>query len=909
MTDETPAPEAPDADPNSEAASPAPLCPVRSGRRAFLKRAAAGTLGAVLGGAVAGCAGANRSTAAPSREADFRSNWPAGVERPWLGPRYWANPLQDWRLADGRAEMVNASGEDADRNVQLLTHVLTGGSGRFAMRVRAGFADRPGRGRAGFLLGVRGPMDDYRSHAVYGTGLKAGLTARGQLFIGDRRRALSGASFEKTRGAVLEIEAQSPAGGEGYRLVLRARDPETGAAMGRVERDGIAASQLEGLAALLAAFTDAENAENDATGEWGDARVWFEDWRVRGDTVEAHPERTFGPILFNQYTLNRGTLKMTAQLPPVGDADGDAVRLQTQAPGGGGAWDTIAEAPVDALSRTATFRVPGWDDARDVPYRLVYRYRAGGGMKTDHHEGTVRRDPVDQDDLVVGGLSCRYRETFPHRRVAEGVRFHDPDLLTFMGDQYYEGSAGGYGLRRGADVDLRRATLDVLRKWILHGWAFGDLMKDRPTITIADDHDVYQGNLWGEGGTTVDRMALHDNGGYIMPPEWINAVQRMQTAHLPEPPDPAPARNGIGVYYTDLVYGRVGFAVLEDRKWKSGPDGLVPAHPGRSDHVEDLSNIDPGALDTPDAELLGARQLRFLDEWTADWRGADMKAAISQTTFSQLPTHHAAGGWPPTTFKYLAADLDTNGWPQHGRDAAVRRLRKGRAFHLGGDQHLPMILHYGLDDFDDAGINFCVPAIASIYPRGFWPSRMPADGQARFEAVEKFQQPAGRYTDGLGNEMTVRAVANPAYDFRQTPPLARQSDRSAGYGIVRFHKPTREITMEAWPIRSDPRGGASEQFAGWPQTVAARQNDGRAAAAHLPPVEVRGATDPVVQVVDEAEGDVLYTQRIRGRSFRPKVFRKSGAYTVRVSRTGGPWQETFEGVRPDGDRATLEVQL
>ena len=40
--------------------------------------------------------------------------------------------------------------------------------------------------------------------------------------------------------------------------------------------------------------------------------------------------------------------------------------------------------------------------------------------------------------------------------------------------------------------------------------------------------------------------------------------------------------------------------------------------------------------------------------------------------------------------------------------------------------------------------------------------------------------------------------------------------------------------------------------------------------------------DPVVQVVDEASGEVLYTLRIVGDRYRPRVFRTGGSYTVVV---------------------------
>ena len=41
-------------------------------------------------------------------------------------------------------------------------------------------------------------------------------------------------------------------------------------------------------------------------------------------------------------------------------------------------------------------------------------------------------------------------------------------------------------------------------------------------------------------------------------------------------------------------------------------------------------------------------------------------------------------------------------------------------------------------------------------------------------------------------------------------------------------------------------------------------------------------TDPVVQIIDEASGEIVYTIRIKGTSFRPKVF-KDGLYTIKLS--------------------------
>src|SRR5713101_6311583 len=106
-------------------------------------------------------------------------------DRPWIGPEYWSNPLQDWRLHNGRIECFVAGG---DRNVFLLTHEVMDQPGALSMRVRLGRLEEDRapleRGFAGFRAGIHGRFNDYRDSAIYGIGLNAGLAADGRLFIG-----------------------------------------------------------------------------------------------------------------------------------------------------------------------------------------------------------------------------------------------------------------------------------------------------------------------------------------------------------------------------------------------------------------------------------------------------------------------------------------------------------------------------------------------------------------------------------------------------------------------------------------------------------------------------------------------------------------------------------------------------
>src|SRR6185295_19409855 len=126
--------------------------------------------------------------AAPATAAEgntaFASRWDTVHDRVWLGPEYWANPLQDWRIAGGRIECINSA---INRNVHLLTRDLGEQPGDLRLSVkigRVGGGALAGAGSAGFRLGIRGPLNEYRNNLIYGQGLDAGFTGDGQIFIG-----------------------------------------------------------------------------------------------------------------------------------------------------------------------------------------------------------------------------------------------------------------------------------------------------------------------------------------------------------------------------------------------------------------------------------------------------------------------------------------------------------------------------------------------------------------------------------------------------------------------------------------------------------------------------------------------------------------------------------------------------
>lgn len=57
----------------------------------------------------------------------------------------------------------------------------------------------------------------------------------------------------------------------------------------------------------------------------------------------------------------------------------------------------------------------------------------------------------------------------------------------------------------------------------MFGWAFGDAMRSCPTVCLPDDHDVFQGNIWGEDSAKMKNITVAESkGGYSEPARMVN---------------------------------------------------------------------------------------------------------------------------------------------------------------------------------------------------------------------------------------------------------------------------------------------------------------------------------------------------------------------------------------------------
>jgi hypothetical protein len=171
---------------------------------------------------------------------------------------------------------------------------------------------------------------------------------------------------------------------------------------------------------------------------------------------------------------------------------------------------------------------------------------------------------------------------------------------------------------------------------------------------------------------------------------------------------------------------------------------------------------------------------------------------------------YRAGEYPPDD--EAKSDYDTNGWPQDKRTLALGSLRKAKALHITGDQHLGSTGQYGLKAHADGPWWVSTPATANIWPRRWMPA---VEGKNRRPGDPKW---LGAFTDGFGNKFTIHAVANPQ-DVDREP--ARLFDRAVGYTITTWDRSAGQVSIANWPYWASPAkdGIDAEPYPGWPIKV------------------------------------------------------------------------------------------
>jgi len=824
------------------------------------------------------------------RASDFRINLTPEISRKWIGPEFWANRLEDWRLNRGRLECLVPA---ADRYLYLLTREVKPGPGSLSVVLKAAVPELPERARTknfiGLRLGIKGREGDYRDAAVNGQGIEVGLSTDGLLFIADLESVSSEETQEIIKSALkrmveIRIEIESQGHESQVRLIIS--DSGTGKILDELEDFHILSEKIAGGLALVSSLPEVRpSSENPSS--------YFSDFQASGALLENHEERAFAPVAFSLYTLSKKTLKLNVQFIPWSISEVAKIKFEIQDDHG---WQQLAESSVDKETWCALFHISDWDYKDDITYRLVVNDKNAINQESFYFPGEIRKEPVEKDRLSMAVLSNNQEDGFPHSELVANLKTKEVDLLYFAGNQVY--GRPDYLWRE--KIPLEQARHEYLRQWLLFGWAFGELLKARPAIIIPDFRDFFQTKLWGEGGkfaeqaSVSDQIEAQDNGGYLMPAQFIRLVLKTQTSHLPDPEAAEIPGMDIKPYFCEINYAGLSLAVLDDRMFRTAPKPILPEAQIRNGWALNPEFDLKNQAGANRASLHGQGQLAFLKKWASDWSsGTWMKAVLSQTLWVSLVT--LPEGWlGDEAFRRLSllkpdeyppddrpvADFNSGGWPRPARDEAIEILREAFAVHIAGFGSPACTLKYGVKESGDAGWVFVPsPIVNSSLVRWFPP--LPVKTTRK-----KASQEADSFEDAFGNKFKVRAVSNPYAS--EASAIYRGAP---GYGLVHFERKLRQIIFENWPRQAESLPSKGRPYAGWPVAVNQLENNGIMPAGYLPTLKFKLIENPVVQVVDEKTGEVVYTLRISGQEFRPAVYRP-GIYTVRCGEPGtSRWKE------------------
>ncbi|WOO40052.1 alkaline phosphatase D family protein [Rubellicoccus peritrichatus] len=749
-------------------------------------------------------------------------DWKDSRERRWLGSDFWTNRLQDWEVREGALHCDARSGM-ALRTAHIVSYETDLQHGSYWAEVDFASQETETKGLAGLLIGAGAGQLDYRGAALIqgfpgkGGGILCAYNySKQQLQIIDFSTQPGGklVSLASKKVAAhsdgilrLKVNVQSVDNLANVTLILTDTAPNT--ELARVSKKGLRADQVKGLMAMA------------AQSSRGVQTFRFDRLSLGGEGALHYKDRFFGPVVGTLYSLNETTLKIGVQFAFLGDgkrvpSDPKKLKNTLKWPRLTAVLEMRSQGAPDnfkAIGRPqavlppdyyVSYRIEDWDPSQQRELRVRF---IDDGEKEYFYPISIDSEP--ESSLTAGTVSCmgvmgmpalqpgptpKSGESLvgrwtpanvwaPFTGITDGLLHDDADILFFTGDQLYESEPTW------ADQSVNPIE-DFFYKFFIWHWSFQQITSSRPCILQTDDHDVYQGNIWGGGGY-INTSGNYWRGGYLRSLSFVNMVQRVMTAHNPDAIEPMSIETGMTNYYTSFSYGGVDFFVLEDRKFKSNPS----------------------QNDVEQQELLGPKQEMHLMEWAQKESPNPVKCVISQTIYASIS--RKADGTKST-------ERDTNSWPPGPRSRLIEVLGENGVFVISGDQHLATFARVGVKSPDDGFYQFAAPPAGNHFWRWFYPAEKSPDDVL------------GEYKDGHGNPFELLAVVNPApadvtaqglrakhivseAEYAEGIGLEMRTALGDGYGIIRFDHLKEQLQVEAWSWET--RIEHSEPYPGWPITL------------------------------------------------------------------------------------------
>lgn len=773
--------------------------------------------------------------AQPSFSQDLAFHWDSIPNQPWLAYNFWQNSLNDWRVDSNR--VIGRPFFPKNRTAHITSHSITDSDSALSIALDVKLFEsvkNDTTAEFGVLIGAGSPnLPQPTNNLIFKTLSPGpchffGIKPNGDLILRD---------FEQdTIIALLHLDSLPKSNvlkalfEDGLKIEIKYKLPGKFAFLEKklislsIQTKDFKTNMVIGKSTFLKPPKGNIALRYSSNTPYQD-NVAFDNLIINGSgyTLNETNKGLVDPILSSFYTCTKDSLFFTAQLMPFVPDSNEKFSL-TITPNIKSTYSF--QGKFDSATYQLRFRVKIPKGFKELDYLLKYR-----GEQSEiwtSKSGIIKTKPSRKNPRIMA-LNCNgfsfYTDhlldysnlLYPYRQIEKGHQIFQPDIVTFLGDQIYES-------RPEASINVAPyQRLDYLYKWSIWCYTFRDITKNQPTIILTDDHDVFQGNLWGNGGKEIIDHPnaiptyygdnnydtwMQDQGGYIWGTSFANMVLSSQTSHLPQPQIPA-LKNGLINYFTDYQYGKLNFAILEDKKFKSPPSNN-PFEIYNGFALSDSLNAQD--YNNPNFNLLGEQQLNFLSNWSKDLKGKkEAKIILTQSAYASLTTipldYSPLKDKPAkrdSSLQKVSPDMDTNGWPKAGRDRALNTLNQNNILFLSGDQHLGAVIQL-YDSLQTPYTFFSVPAIANTWPRMWWPK----------DSTQNKKHPLGNYTDAFGNKINVKAVANPT---QNAPTPTNFNYKSPGFGIIDINKKGTKAKLKAYPLFFDLKKKPLV-YKGWPVKV------------------------------------------------------------------------------------------